>query len=267
MKTRLLYIVVLLISLAGCLEKETEQEPEKEVCQLLSSTTTLVNHEGSRYNYSLTYSYNGEGQLVRIASPDTSSFRILLEYDAQKRLTKEQFDKYTWTSEYNAQGQVIKQVRQFEFAPDRYETCYLLHTYDSKNKLTEAKYYAAESEGDVLVYTYQYTYTNDKLSGIEMVSEQDERHSLATLVTDDKKAPIPALPMHLLYMFRDETVPGIGLLTSNITNYNVMHGEGEMGFRSFAAKFTYNTAGYPTSVTRNYVSGATETTTYNYSCR
>ena len=267
MKIRLLYLLALIVCLTGCLDKETEEEDAKDVCQLLSSTTTIKNHQGASFNYSLTYSYDDQGNLIQIAAPDTSMLNIKLEYDAQNRLIRERSGSYSWTSEYNTAGQVTKQTRTFAFAPDRYETFYLLHAYDSENNIIKSEYYAAESGGDVLLYTYRYTYSDGKVNGIEMLSEQDTRHYTATLVTDAKKAQLPALPMHMLYMFRDETIPAIGLLNGNVTNYNVQHGEGESGFKTFAADITYNASGYPTAVTRNYASGATENTTYSYSCK
>ena len=269
MKTKLLLFIALALILAGCLEIDTtsNDQTSANACQLTSSTTTLVNASGNRFNYTLNYTYNENGLLTGIASPDSVSLNIRLAYDDQNRLLTEKGGLYTWAGEYDARGRLVKQTRTFEFAPGRTEVYYLEHQYSPEGQLQESRYYAEEQPADVLVYTYRYTYSNGHLAGVEQLSEQDGRYYSATILTDGKASPLPTLPMHLLYMFRDEILPVMGLLEGNRINYSVHQGEGNSGLQSFTASYTYNDAGYPTSFTRTYANGTTEQTSYTYGCR
>ncbi|MBC5774750.1 RHS repeat protein [Pontibacter sp. KCTC 32443] len=266
MRINLLYLLALFLCLTSCLELGSDDAEPKEDCRLASSTTTVKNSEGSVFSYKLNYTYNEDGRLASIAAPDTNSLNIRFTYDAQGRLISERLDQTTWTSEYNALDQVVKQTHTFEFAPGRYEVYYLVHQYNNTGLLEETRHYLPNEEGDVLGYTFRYSYSNGKMSGVEKISGYSLSHHKATFVTDDKKVPTPTQAMHMLYLFRDETLPMMGLLTGNLTSFNVTEGEFQAGFKSFNASITYNDAGYPTAVTREYANGATENSTYTYSC-
>lgn len=269
MKTRIhLLALLVLLTLNACLETSSDEDNNPtQTCNLLSSTTTITDSHGSSHSYTLNYSYNTEGQLITIQSPDTTAINIKFGYDSQKRLVTEHMGAYSWSSEYNTQGQLAKQVRTFEFAPGRFETYFLLHYFDDAGTLEKSEYYADEPTGDILLYTYNFTYQMGELAGVEKVSEQDTRYYAATIALDKQKPALPKMPMHMLYMFRDETLPVMGLLPGNIANYSVQYGEGESGFKSFTATYSYNASGYPATVERNYANGAKEVTSYTYKCR
>ncbi|NDK55811.1 hypothetical protein [Pontibacter fetidus] len=268
MKSRLICLLLLLCGTTACLElgSDTEKATPKTECQVISSNTSFSRY-GSNYSYNLIYTFNSAGLLTHISSPDTSAVNIRFGYDAQQRLITEQFASYTWTSTYNEQGQLAKQTRSFEVSEGRFEIYFLEHYYNLAGKLAESRYYAQEPNGDVLLYTYHYSYTDGKMSGIEKLSAQDSRHYKATFTTDDRKKPLPSLSMHLLFMFRDEHLPVMGILPGNITSFTNLQATDDPDFEAYTTNITYNDAGYPTTIVKTYAGGGTERTVYTYSCR
>ncbi|WP_242929233.1 hypothetical protein [Pontibacter vulgaris] len=271
----LLLSFLLLTTILGC-DKKQEVAPEfKPKCRLLSSTLTKDIVRWEPFVVQLNYTYDEQGKLIKIATPDLREITALT-YDAQNRLVEQLIiftdpnnglvQKDKWITSYKGLNQVEKQERKVNFYD--FEPSYLgyySYKYNAAKKRTEAQHYVPDRQTPF--YTYKYSYTNGQISQIIEYFEGNETFKLH-FSFDGKFSPMPDLPLINYRFTRGAVNPVFALFRQNVTSYILTSPDGSNIYKheSYTATYTYNEHGYPTEAIKTYLNGDKETTVYTYDC-
>jgi YD repeat-containing protein len=89
-----------------------------------------------------------------------------------------------------------------------------------------------------------------------------------TYAYDDKKTPLPKLPLLSVPRYVIPDLPGKGLSSHNIKTHTWLKEDGQRSATtSFTATYTYNEAGYPIAATNTFEDGSVEHTVYTYTIK
>ncbi|RDV14468.1 hypothetical protein DXT99_13765 [Pontibacter diazotrophicus] len=272
MQSKLLYLLAVLFLFSGCSESiEEDPAPEKTYyLQRKLSEISFLNTGGGMI-IDLTYSYNELDQLTRISGVllrDTveQAVNTVLDYDGKGRVNYVQNNRgTTWTNTYNDKNQLIKLVRAYKDS----EPGSQLLIYNEDNQLVEVKTYRQQNGAEVYSASRHYTYMDGNQISIKTILASGEESRSHTIATDDKKRPLPVLPIQIAADFSYAEVFGEGIFTrNNVVSSAIRDAAGNrITGGDYDAHYTYNEAGYPLTCVKLFDHGSMEKITYVYTSK
>lgn len=272
MKINLLFALCMLFLFSGCSLNDKDPEPEKTYLLQRKYSETISN--GLRSTIDLTYTYNNNNQLINISGVanwkgELKTIYTKLAYDSKGRVTRiNTLSGTEWILYHNDKDQLEKVTRTYF---DSLIGIYMYY-YDDKGRLSEMKNYvravSVENLSDYRVFSYPGA-NQIKIA----IYVGNERTSEYTLLTDNKKRNLPALPHQISFEFFSEELMTEGLISQhNIVsleqlNFNRTTGASNKSGTSYQTEFTYNDSGYPLTGMRTFHEGSVQKVTYTYSTR
>ncbi|MCP2044293.1 hypothetical protein [Pontibacter sp. HSC-36F09] len=274
MKANLLYALLAILFLSsGCSFNDKDPEPDKTYL-LQRKYSEVIFPNGGGGTIDLTYTYDDNNLLTRISGVtfwkgELKTIYTKLAYDSKGRA--EQINTLSgteWVLFYNDKDQLVKVTRAYLGSM----MGSYMHYYDDKGRLSEIKFYSgALSEGNLSNHrVFSYPGANQIKIAIQVGNEKTSEY---TLLTDDKKRNLPALPHQISSEFFSEELMSEGIITQhNIISYeqlvfNKMTGTGNITGPSYQTEFTYNDGGYPSTCVRTFQEGSIQKVTYTYAVK
>ncbi|RNI29088.1 hypothetical protein EFB08_06560 [Rufibacter latericius] len=238
----------------GCQEEDSPIEPEGP-CHI-----SLVSFPNYFIPHSYGYYFNEKEQLERITvnSVDSlskpQSYDVLLSYDKDGRLVREESKDVAWENMYNDKGQLTQQNKSVNTPPGR-QTYVYLHSFNYLGRLFLTSIHTADMSYALSIATYDYSpeglvYQIIKTTYAEEgeLPDPSKKYVYSVYVTfDGKKNPFPSLPImslggHPGYV--DQLPPMLS--SGNITRYKLTRRfQFGAGFSDYSIRYTYDEEGYP----------------------